>query len=225
MSQVLSLVSEREITRYGNGDHKILVIDTGSKENIIRSLLKRGSTVVRAFWDTSWEDYLPEVDGVFLTNGPGDPMDADRLISRVRNLFNHDFPIFGICFGHQILSLAAGAKTYKLKYGHRSVNQPVKDLLTGRCYITSQNHGYVVQTESLSRDWQPWFVNLNDGTNEGICHKTKPYSSVQFHPEASPGPNDTAFLFDRFIKTVAETKKNQTKNSTIHQLREREILV
>ena len=220
MRQVLEQVVSDEIVRYGNGEKKILMIDTGSKENIVRSLLKRDAAVVRAPWNSSWEDVLPDVDGVFLTNGPGDPMDATGLIERIRKLLNADIPIFGICFGHQMLSLAAGAKTYKMKYGHRSVNQPVRDLLTGRCYITSQNHGYVVQNESLPRDWQPWFVNLNDGTNEGIRHLYKPICSVQFHPEASPGPNDTAFLFDDFLRVVHQVSATAKRTNQLNNFKE-----
>ena len=211
--KVLDLVAPEKVTRYGCGEAKILLVDTGSKENILRCLVARGVEVIRAPWNSPWEDYLPEVDGVFLTNGPGDPMDASHLVDRVRALLKKDLPIFGICFGHQMLALAAGARTFKMKFGNRSVNQPVEDLLTGRCYVTSQNHGYVVQAEALSRDWQPWFVNLNDHTNEGIRHLYKPISSVQFHPEASPGPNDTVFLFDDFLHVVRDIKALKSKNS------------
>ena len=207
---VLDSVGGQEVVRLGHGDTKILLLDTGSKENIVRCLLARGVEVIRAPWHAPWENYLNEVDGVFLTNGPGDPMDAAPLVERVRALLGRDLPIFGICFGHQMLSLAAGARTYKMKFGNRSVNQPVQDLLTGRCYITSQNHGFVVQAESLPREWQPWFINLNDQSNEGIRHLYRPISSVQFHPEASPGPNDTVFLFDDFLKVVREFKHAKT---------------
>jgi carbamoyl-phosphate synthase small subunit len=213
MHRVLELVGGDTITRSGTGDAKILLIDTGSKENILRCLLERDVEVIRAPWHCAWEAYLDEVDGVFLTNGPGDPMDASPLVNRVRNLLTKDLPIFGICFGHQMLSLAAGARTYKMKFGNRSVNQPVQDLFTGRCYITSQNHGFVVQAESLPRDWQPWFINLNDQSNEGIRHLYKPISSVQFHPEASPGPNDTVFLFDDFLRVVRELKASRHKST------------
>ena len=169
------------------------------------------------------------MDGVFFTNGPGDPMDATGLIERIRNVIESDLniPIFGICLGHQLLALAAGAKTIKMKYGHRSVNQPVRDLKTNKCYVTSQNHGFMVQAESISKDWEPWFVNINDGTNEGIRHKTKPISSVQFHPEANPGPNDTNYLFDEYISKVKAMKKfkkplpkirlTNGENKTVHE--------
>jgi carbamoyl-phosphate synthase small subunit len=120
---------------------------------------------------------------------------------------DRDIPLFGICLGHQLLSLAAGAKTYKLKYGHRSQNQPVMDLVTRRAYVTSQNHGYAVRPETLPPDWQPWFVNLNDNSNEGIRHRFRPFASVQFHPEASSGPRDTEILFDDFLRMVTEMRK------------------
>lgn len=218
MSTVLERVVQNEVIHYSGGDLKILLIDTGVKESIISSLLKRGATVVRAAWNSKWENYLRGVNGVLLTNGPGDPMNAGMLIHQVRQLFNACLPIFGICFGHQLLSLAAGAKTCKMRYGHRSVNQPVQDLFTKRCYITSQNHGYVVERESLPVDWEPWFVNLNDGTNEGIRHSHKPISSVQFHPEASPGPKDTAFLFDHFLSQVSQCKSTYRKSDLLCQL-------
>lgn len=206
IEQVLNHVGPNTTLRYGKSDIKILLIDTGGKENIVRSLVSRGVSVIRVPWASHWETYLPEVDGIFLTNGPGDPMSAQSLVARVRRLLSQDLPIFGICFGNQLLALASGAKTRKMKYGHRSVNQPVKDLRTGRCYITSQNHGYVVDQDTLSKDWQPWFINLNDKTNEGIRHISKPFYSVQFHPEAAPGPNDTRFLFDDFIATATQLK-------------------
>ena len=213
MRKVLEVAAPKSIVRSPGGDTNILVIDTGSKENIIRSLVKRGASVIRAPWNQNWEAFVPEVDGIFLTNGPGDPMDANSLIERVRKLLDGETPVFGICFGHQMLGLAAGAKTQKMKYGHRGVNQPVKDLVSGRCYITSQNHGYVVQSESLPKNFKPWFLNLNDGSNEGIRHVSKPICSVQFHPEATPGPNDTAFLFDEFLRTARAHKKPNVKKS------------
>ena len=182
------------------------------------------SQLVRAPWDSSWEDYLSEVDGVFLTNGPGDPMDARSFIDRVKRLLTIDKPIFGICFGHQLLSLAAGSKTMKMKFGHRSANQPVRDLLTNKCYITSQNHGFMVQNESIPRDFQPWFVNLNDGSNEGIRHLKKPIFSVQFHPEASPGPHDTAFLFDEFTQLVSQSRQSSRGSEKVQKLPEGVIL-
>lgn len=210
----LEKVTPSKTVTCGVSDTKILFIDTGAKENIIRSFVNRGVSLIRAPWNSEWEKFLPEVDGIFFANGPGDPMYAQNLVERVRGVLDSGLPIFGICFGNQLISLAAGAKTVKMKYGHRSVNQPVRDLLTGNCYITSQNHGYVVDSDTLPDDWEPWFVNLNDGTNEGIRHKSKPISAVQFHPEARPGPTDTAFLFDDFIQTVNLMKKE--KKAAVH---------
>jgi carbamoyl-phosphate synthase small subunit len=207
MARVVDLVSPREVVRYAGGsDLRILVIDTGAKENIIRSLQKRGATVLRAPAQANWEPLLEEVDGVMLTNGPGNPADLGALVERLRTVLARGLPTFGICLGHQLLGLAAGAKTYKLKYGHRSHNQPVIDLVTSRAYVTSQNHGYAVEDDSLPSDWEPWFRNLNDGTNEGIRHRYRPFRSVQFHPEAAAGPRDTAYMFDDFIRMVTEMR-------------------
>ena len=224
VKSLLKAVAPEKITRYGSGNARILLIDTGTKENIVRCLLDRGVQLIRAPWDSSWEDYLSEVDGVFLTNGPGDPMDARNFVERVRKLLAIDKPIFGICFGHQLLSLAAGAKTMKMKFGHRSANQPVRDVLTNKCYITSQNHGFMVQNESVPRDFKSWFVNLNDGTNEGIRHVSKPIFSVQFHPEASPGPHDTAFLFDDFTNFVSQRRQSSKSSHLTQNLPEGVIL-
>ena len=136
-------------------------------------------------------------------NGPGDPKDLGPLVATLRALLDtYHKPVFGICLGHQLLSLAAGADTFKLPYGHRGLNQPVQDLVTRKCHITSQNHGYAVKENSLPAGWEPWFVNVNDGTNEGIRAMNRPFFSVQFHPEAQPGPRDTAYLFDEFIALV-----------------------
>ena len=151
-----------------------------------------------AFYD-AWEPLLETVDAVVLPNGPGDPAD---LASLVRVLLAGAKPVLGICLGHQLLALAAGATTYKLPYGHRSQNQPVVDLATRRTYLTSQNHGYAVRTESIPKGFVPWFQNLNDGTNEGLAHETLPIMSVQFHPEAASGPHDTQHVFDRFAELV-----------------------
>lgn len=195
-------VSTREVITYGNGKHRILLIDCGTKNNIIRCLLKRDATVIRVPWD-----YPPaglEFDGVLLSNGPGDPKMCAATISHTRALLEGDKPVFGICLGSQIMALAAGADTYKLKYGHRSHNQPVILKGSNRCFITSQNHGYAVDNSTIGRGWEPWFINLNDSTNEGIRHREKPHFSVQFHPEASAGPVDTEFLFDDFMKMVTQ---------------------
>jgi carbamoyl-phosphate synthase small subunit len=200
-------VAPSETTRHaGSGELRILVVDTGCKENIVRSLVSRGASVIRAPFHASWERHLPEVHGVLLTNGPGDPAQLAALGDRIRSVLAQGMPTFGICLGHQLLAMAAGAKTYKLKFGHRSQNQPVMETSSQRAYVTSQNHGYAVDPASLDPDWEQWFVNLNDGTNEGIRHRFWPFRSVQFHPEAAAGPQDTAYLFDEFLHMAAEVK-------------------
>jgi len=181
----------------------IVVIDCGVKMNIIRSLTRRGVAVVRVPADSDAERILSfSPKGVVISNGPGDPERATAAIEAVRRLLGAGLPLFGICLGNQILALAAGGRTYKLKFGHRGQNQPCLEEGTERCYITSQNHGFAVDTESLPRGWRPWFRNANDGTNEGIRHSRKPIFGVQFHPEACPGPTDTEFLFDRFLEAA-----------------------
>lgn len=202
--EVFRAVAPKEVVRYGDSGPTILLIDAGAKDNLVRSLLERGARVIRAPFFADLVNLAREADGILLGNGPGDPKDLVELIDQVKVLLrDYRRPIFGVCLGNQILALAAGGDTQKLKYGHRSVNQPVQDLLTRRCYITSQNHGYAVRDASLPADWEPWFVNLNDGTNEGIRHRSKPFFSVQFHPEASPGPEDTRYLFDDFLRLVS----------------------
>jgi carbamoyl-phosphate synthase small subunit len=179
---------------------RIALIDCGAKANILRCLLSRGVEVVRLPWnhDLSGVDY----DGLFLTNGPGDPKACGKTIATVRRAFERGKPIFGICLGVQIMALAAGADTYKLSYGHRGQNQPCIEAQSKRCYITSQNHGYAVRGDTLPRDWAPWFLNANDGTIEGIISTKGLFSAVQFHPEGCPGPRDTEFLIDRFLGQV-----------------------
>lgn len=187
--------------RYGVGKPTILLVDAGAKDSLVRSLIERRASVLRMPWHADLSQAARAADGIVIGNGPGDPKDLAPLIRQVRVLLAHyDKPIFGVCLGNQILALAAGADTYKLPYGHRGVNQPVQDLLTRRCYVTSQNHGYAVADDTLPAGWEPWFFNVNDGTNEGIRSRERPYFGVQFHPEASPGPRDTAFLFDEFLK-------------------------
>ena len=202
---LVDMVSCKERITYGNGDLKIIMVDTGAKYNIIRCLTKRGATVVRVPWDYDFtqEDY----DGLMLSNGPGDPQICEATITNISKALQQDTPIFGICLGNQLMGLAAGGGTHKLKYGHRSHNQPVQEVGTNTCYITSQNHGFVLDTDSLGEDWEPAFVNVNDGTNEGIRHKTKPFFSTQFHPEATSGPTDTEVLFDVFIENIKTAKK------------------
>ena len=208
MTGVIADVSPDEISHYGSGEPNILLIDVGSKDNIVRSLLARNVSVTRAGCRSNIRELAGQADGVIISNGPGDPKDAKELIDELRDLMaDYRKPIFGICLGNQLMALAAGADTYKLDYGHRGVNQPVQDVLTRRCYITSQNHGYAVRDDTLPSDWEPWFVNINDGTNEGIRSLSKPFFSVQFHPEASPGPRDTAYLFDDFLHLVQAIKR------------------
>ena len=195
-----AIVSCKEQTLYGKGAKRVVLVDCGVKHQILHCLLERGIEVLRVPWDTDINNL--DADGILVSNGPGDPSACTPAIEHLRNAISGDRPIFGICLGNQLLSLAAGASTYKMKYGHRSHNQPVRMCGTDHCYITSQNHGYAVDTATLNEAWEPMFVNLNDGTSEGICHKSKPFFSVQFHPEASSGPTDTEFLFDDFISAL-----------------------
>jgi carbamoyl-phosphate synthase small subunit len=195
-------VSCKEVITYneGAGKKRVVLIDCGVKHNIIRSLLKRDLTIIRVPWDY---DFNPmEYDGLFISNGPGDPDTCDATVQNIRKMLNMDKPICGICMGNQLLAKAGGASIYKLKYGHRSHNQPVRMAGTDKCYITSQNHGYAVDNNTLGSDWEPLFINMNDGTNEGIRHKNKPFFSAQFHPEACSGPTDTEFIFDRFAASI-----------------------
>jgi carbamoyl-phosphate synthase small subunit len=197
-------VSCNEIITYGDGSIKVVLVDCGCKYNIIRCLVSRGVKVIRVPWnyDFSGIDY----DGVMLSNGPGDPQMCGEVVDNIRKAMDVGKPIFGICLGNQLLSIAAGATTYKLKYGHRSHNQPVLEVGTQKALITSQNHGFAVDTDGLGKDWEPFFINLNDGTSEGIRHKSKPFFSVQFHPEASSGPTDSEYLFDKFIDNIKSCK-------------------
>ncbi len=190
---------------YGNGKHKIVLLDCGCKFNIIRCLIKRDATVIRVPWDYDFTQI--DYDGLMLSNGPGDPKMADISVQNIKKAIALGKPIFGICMGNQLLSMAAGATTFKLKYGHRSHNQPALMVGSDKAVITSQNHGYAVDTETLEAGWEPYFVNLNDGTSEGIRHTEKPFFSVQFHPEATSGPVDTEFLFDDFIKNIELCKE------------------
>lgn len=202
-SEVFNSVVSDEIKLYNGGDKKILLIDIGAKDNIVRSLVDRGVSVLKAPWHADLLSLAADVDGILIGNGPGDPKNLHRLTEQLTILLDsYTKPIFGICLGHQLMCLAAGGDTFKLPYGHRSVNQPVQDLITRRCYITSQNHGYAVKDDSLPANWEPWFININDGTNEGFRALNKPFISVQFHPEAHPGPTDTNFLFDQFLNLV-----------------------
>ena len=209
-------VSCKEVIRYNEGaGKKVVLVDCGVKANIIRCLIKRGIEVIRVPWDYDFNQL--EFDGLFLANGPGDPEQCDKTVAHIRTFLNNDTvrPCMGICLGNQLLARAAGAKTYKLKYGHRSHNQPVREVGTNRCYITSQNHGFAVDDKTLPADWEPLFVNMNDGSNEGIRHKTNPWMSAQFHPEACSGPTDTEWMFDEFVKMLGHGNGSSTKAHSV----------
>lgn len=196
-------VSCKEVIRYNEGGGKrVVLVDCGVKHNILRSLLRRGVEIIRVPWNYDFNQL--DFDGLFLANGPGNPEMCAETVEHIRQfLGNSDVkPCMGICMGNQLLSKAAGAKLYKLKYGHRSSNQPVRRVGTTQCFVTSQNHGYAVDSNSLSGDWEPLFVNMNDGSNEGVHHKNRPWFSAQFHPEACCGPVDTDGLFDEYVKLL-----------------------
>jgi len=200
-THAVASVSRREAAVFGaGGSPRVALVDCGAKNNILRCLLSRGAEVTVLPWNSSLEGV--EYDGIFLSNGPGDPKACTKTIATVRRALAGDKPVFGICLGAQIMALAAGADTYKLPYGHRGQNQPCVERGTGRCYVTSQNHGYAVREESLPAGWEIWFTNGNDGTVEGLRSTRGPFSAVQFHPEGCPGPRDTEFLFDRFLDLV-----------------------
>lgn len=189
---------------------KVALLDLGAKDNIADSLAKRGCEVTVYPALTKAEEILADKpDGIMLSNGPGDPKECVTIIEEIKKLYESDVPIFAICLGHQLMALATGADTYKMKYGHRGGNHPVKDLATGRVYISSQNHGYVVDTDKLDpKVAVPAFINVNDGTNEGLAYTGKNIFTVQYHPEACPGPQDSGYLFDRFIKMMKEGNYN-----------------
>jgi carbamoyl-phosphate synthase small subunit len=183
----------------GNGK-TVVVVDCGAKSSIVKNLRARGLTVIQVPWDY---DFLKEdFDALMVSNGPGDPGACATTIRNLKRALQLEKPVMGICLGHQLMALAAGANTYKLKFGHRGHNQPCLEEGTGRCFITSQNHGFAVDTATLPADWEPWFTNANDGSNEGMRHRSKPFMSVQFHPEAAPGPVDCEPLFDKFVSLI-----------------------
>ena len=196
-------VSCNDVINYNQGaDKRVVLVDCGVKANIDTRIKFALHWKVRVPWDYDFNQL--EFEGLFLANGPGDPEQCGKTVEHIRTFLNNKEvrPCMGICLGNQLLARAAGAKTYKLKYGHRSHNQPVREVGTNHCYITSQNHGYAVDDSTLPADWEPLFVNMNDGSNEGIRHKSKPWMSAQFHPEACSGPTDTEWMFDEFVKML-----------------------
>lgn len=197
---LIAEVSTKEVHEFGAGDKTVVLVDCGTKYNIIRCLTKRGVKVILVPWDFDFNSL--EYDGIFISNGPGSPEFATTTVENLKKAMKGDKPICGICMGNQLMGLASGAKIYKLKYGHRGHNQPVIMKDTEKCFITSQNHGFAIDNETIPEDWEALFINLNDGSNEGLRHKTKPYFSAQFHPEASSGPKDTEFIFDKFISML-----------------------
>jgi len=200
---LIRTVSVKEPMEYNSKrGPRIILIDCGVKYNIMRNLLKRDCHITRVPCD--YDFFHRAFDGVVISNGPGDPKMCPETIALVKRCLEKEIPTFGICLGNQIMALAAGANTYKLKYGHRSQNQPCLEAGSKRCYITSQNHGFAVEAQTLPRGWESWFVNINDNTNEGIKHTSKPFMAVQFHPEHSPGPVDTEFLFDSFLEKIRQ---------------------
>lgn len=204
-------VSVKEKIIYGNGKYRIVLVDCGIKNNIIRCLISRDTTVIRVPYDYDFNN--ESWDGLFLSNGPGNPKMNETTIKNLAIALQGNKPIMGICLGNQLMALAAGADTYKLPYGHRSHNQPVVMSGTNRCFITSQNHGFAIDQKTLPAEWEVLFENANDGTCEGIKHKTRPFFAAQFHPEASGGPTDTEFLFDDFLNLIERSRKSEVKCS------------
>ena len=197
---LVARVSIGQVETVGKGKKCIILLDCGVKENIIRELVKRNVKVVRVPWNYDFIEAGVVCDGIVISNGPGDPKMAQETIQIIKKAMQKKIPIFGICLGNQILALASGGDTYKLRFGHRGQNQPCELVGTKKCYVTTQNHGFAIG--KIPPGFKPWFVNCNDQTNEGIIHKTLPFMSVQFHPESTPGPVDTAWIFDMFLSKV-----------------------
>jgi carbamoyl-phosphate synthase small subunit len=197
---LLDKVSITEPYVSGEGKKTIALLDCGCKNSIANNIINRGVKVIRLPWD--WDLSNEKFDGLLISSGPGDPQNCKQVIAQINAVIKKDIPVFGICLGHQLMGICSGADTFKLKYGHRSQNQPVIRNDGNHCYVTSQNHGFAVDDKTLSGDWKPFFTNLNDKTNEGIIHSSGRFFSVQFHPEASPGPYDTTFLFDKFLGLI-----------------------
>ena len=202
---LIQKVSISEKQRCKTGKKRLIAVDFGMKENLMRSLLEFDWTIDRVPYDYDYSK--EEYDGLFLSNGPGNPQLYKDQVKTLKSAMEREKPIFGVCLGAQLLGLASGADIFKLKFGHRSQNQPCMDLETRRCILTSQNHGWAIQPHSLPKDWKVLFENLNDQTVEGIAHKTLPFSAVQFHPESNPGPMDSEYLFERFCKQVCHEKR------------------
>jgi carbamoyl-phosphate synthase small subunit len=202
-------VSVKKPETFGVSDKKVVLIDCGAKESIIRNMLGRGYAVVRMPFDSSYADVMKHGPaGVIVSNGPGDPRLCVETVKTTARLVDSDVPVLGICLGEQVLGMSQGAETYKLKYGHRGQNKPVVDLVSGRGYVTSQNHGYAVDPKTLSKtELRPWFINADDKSVEGLVHGSKPCIAVQFHPEAAPGPYDTEFVFDKFTEMIVTPRK------------------
>ncbi len=199
-THLVSSVCTKTVREYGKGKKVIIAVDCGMKENIIRSLLEFPLKIKRVPFDYDYSE--EEFDGIFISNGPGDPIVCKETVAILQKALKRKKPVFGICLGAQLLALAIGAKTFKLPYGHRGQNQPCEYLENGRCFLTSQNHGYAIDEKTLPKGWEVTYRNLNDSSVEGIAHKTHPFFAVQFHPEASPGPVDNLWLFEKFYKSL-----------------------
>lgn len=197
---IVAKVSTKKMTIQGSGEKTIVLIDCGTKRNMQQCLVNRGVRVITVPWDFDPFEENLSFDGLIISNGPGDPKMVTKTIQTIKKALENKTPILGVCLGNQLLALAAGGNTYKLKFGHRSQNQPAIETKTNRCYITTQNHGFAIA--DLPKEFSPWFINANDGSNEGIIHDTLPYMSTQFHPEAHPGPSDTEWVFDYFLEKI-----------------------